>query len=135
MDLDQLRAHGAFAYVQGLDPDRSDFLALARKLPFMLHTNGLLATWAHLLAKKKARENVLVLKILADHLRAAAPRLGLDVAPTGNAEKILNVWIDVQDGLTGLALRKNTAEVLAFSVWLKRAAEALCDTGTREAAP
>ncbi|HEY2292147.1 MAG TPA: type III-B CRISPR module-associated protein Cmr5 [Thermoanaerobaculia bacterium] len=137
MDLDQLRAHNAFAYVQNLGANRSDFLALARKLPFMLHTNGLLATWAHLLAKKKERENVLVLQALSAHLRAAASRLGLGIASTGDAWKIFEDWVDAQHGLTGLALRKSSAEALAFSIWLKRAAEALCDTGveTKETAP
>jgi len=129
MDLDQLRAHHAFTYVQGLSGNRSDFLALARKLPFMLHTNGLLATWAHLLAKKNERENLLGLQALATHLRAVAARLRLDVAPAGDAPAVFDRWVDPQDGLTGFALRKNTAEALAFSVWLKRAAEALCDAG------
>ena len=135
MDLDQLRAHHAFTYVQDLREHRADFLALARKLPFMLHTNGLLATWAHLLAKKKDPENALVLQALATHLRALALRLGLDVLAEGAARKIFDRWVDAQHGLTGFALRKNTAEALAFSVWLKRAAEALCDTGEPEHSP
>jgi CRISPR/Cas system CMR-associated protein Cmr5 small subunit len=129
MDLDQLRAHHAFTYVQGLQGDRSDFLTLARKLPFMLHTNGLLATWAHLLAKKKARENGFVLQALSTHLRAVAARLRLDVPSAGDAHAIFDRWVSSQGGLTGFALRKNTAEALALSLWLKRAAEALCDTG------
>ncbi len=135
MDLDQLRAHHAFTYVQDdLGEHRADFLALARKLPFMLHTNGLLATWAHLLAKKKDPE-ALVLQALATHLRALALRLGLDVLAEGAARKIFDRWVDARHGLTGFALRKNTAEALAFSVWLKRAAEALCDTGESEHSP
>ena len=130
MDLDQHRAHSAFTYVQGLDRHRSEFLALARKLPFMLHTNGLLATWAHLLAKPhKAPENRLALEVLSSHLRTVAGRLGLTIAPTGDAGTIFDGWVSPQHGLTGFALRQNTAEALAFSIWLKRAAEALCDTG------
>jgi CRISPR/Cas system CMR-associated protein Cmr5 small subunit len=136
MDLDQLRAHNAFTHVQGLDRNRSEFLALARKLPFMLHTNGLLATWAHLLARpKKAPENARALQALSTHLRAVAVRLRLDVAPAGDEQKIFDRWVNAQNGLTGFALRKNTAEALAFSTWLKRAAEALCDAGTPEASP
>lgn len=136
MDLDQLRAHRAFTYVQNLPGHRSEFLALARKLPFMLHTNGLLATWAHLLAKrKKDPEKDFVLQALSTHLREASPRLGLGIAPAGEAQKVFDRWVDARDGLTGLALRKNTAEALAFSVWLKRAAEALCDTGEASSPP
>lgn len=127
MHRDQVRARNAFQFVQGPIQDPDDLLALARKLPVMLQTNGLLATWAHLLAKNGS-EYEQALTALTSHLRS----LGLagEVTP----EALFGLWVDARRGLSSLELRRRTAEAIEFSVWLKRAAEALCDTGSGGAA-
>jgi CRISPR/Cas system CMR-associated protein Cmr5 small subunit len=128
MHRDQVRARNAFQFVQGPIQKPADLLALARKLPVMLQTNGLLATWAHLLAKKGS-EYEQALTVLTRHLQS----LGLagDTAP----EALFNGWVDARNGLSSVELRRRTAEGIEFSVWLKRAAEAVCDTGSGGAAP
>jgi CRISPR type III-B/RAMP module-associated protein Cmr5 len=125
MHRDQIRARNAFQSVQGVTQKKEELLALARKLPVMFQTNGLLATWAHLLAKsKEGSEHEKVLAALAGHFRS----LGL----AGNAAPValFNSWIAAQEGLSSYELRRRTAEAIEFTVWLKRAAEALCDTGS-----
>jgi CRISPR/Cas system CMR-associated protein Cmr5 small subunit len=128
MNLQQLRAQHAFAFVQGYRGDRNDFLGLARTLPVMLQTNGLLATWAHLLAKaKKDEEYREALKALLEHFRAAPLRL---VPDHGDAGKVFTgLWNAPASAASGAQLRRLTAEAIAFAVWLKRAAEALLDEG------
>ncbi len=125
MNADQERGRRAFAFVQGYPGDHADLLGLARALPVMLRTNGLLATWAHLLKKEKPEHAAAAGALLA-HLRA----LSL-VPPEGSAVKVfLDCWTAPAGGASGLQLRRLTAEAVAFSVWLKRAAEALLDDGT-----
>lgn len=115
--LDQQRAANAYAAAVPGEGD-VDF----QRLPAMLQTNGLLATWAFLLAKKdKGRA---ALDALLRHLRTRAD-LGV---PPGTAHEVFRTWVGEPGGdaggLGGPALRTLTAEALAFSVWLKRAAEA-----------
>jgi CRISPR/Cas system CMR-associated protein Cmr5 small subunit len=131
MQRDQVRARHVFSFVRGPLQSSAEFLALARKLPIMLQTNGLLATWAHLLAKGKP-EHKAALKALADHLRDLDPSMGTDSPDPAN---LFNTWIDAQRGLTGAALRAKTAEAVQIAVWLKRAAEALCDSAAQAGAP
>ena len=72
MNLEQSRAGNAFAQVQKIrDPSQAkDFLNLARQFPAMLQTNGLLASWAFLLAKGKGQgEHWAVLQALLGHLK------------------------------------------------------------------
>jgi hypothetical protein len=134
VNLEQVRAHDAFTFVQGLPAgQRRDFLQLARKLPVMLQTNGLLAAWAHLLAKSGSAS--------AEH-RSAVEALLAHLASRGLAaggqepEAAFLGWTSPEpgQGLSGLRLRELSAEALAYSVWLKRAAGALCDTGGAGAA-
>lgn len=134
MNLDQIRASHAFSSVQKIPKGKQgEFLQLARKLPVMLQTNGLLATWAHLLAKRKEsarNEFDEAAAILLQHFRHPGVNLAGDAKR--DSEKIFfEVW--TLEGEGGLPLRRRTAEALQFSVWLKRAAEALCDKG--EATP
>lgn len=127
MNLEQVRAHNAFSFAQRIGGD-ADFLRLARKLPVMLHTNGLLATWAHLLASKRTK----IAEALLEHFQQE----GVPVLhPRGNGplEVFTQEWTG-DDGLSGLELRRLTAEAVLYAVWLKRAAEALCDTGEAEPA-
>jgi CRISPR/Cas system CMR-associated protein Cmr5 small subunit len=128
MHRDQIRARNAFQFVQGTIRNPADLLALARKLPVMLQTNGLLATWAHLLAKNGS-EYEQALAVLASHLQSL--RLAGDATP----EALFNAWVDVRTGLSSVDLRRRTAEAIEFAVWLKRAAEAVCDTGSGASAP
>jgi CRISPR/Cas system CMR-associated protein Cmr5 small subunit len=123
MHRDQVRARNAFRFVQGPLQDAGAFLTMARKLPVMLQTNGLLATWAHLLAKNNS-EHQEALAALTSHLQS----LGLagQLTPSG----LFDDWIDADRGLSSAELRRRTAEAMEFSVWVKRAAEALCDMGT-----
>jgi CRISPR/Cas system CMR-associated protein Cmr5 small subunit len=127
MNLDQLRAHTAFTFVQGYKGKRDAFLGLARTLPVMLQTNGLLAAWAHLLSKSKKEEYRGALDALLAHFRATPLRL----VPAGGdpASVFTGIWNAPASPATGLQLRRLTAEAIAFSVWLKRAAEALLDEG------
>ncbi len=124
MNLDQVRADDAFSFVQGLakGEEQEKFLGIARKLPAMLQTNGLLATWAYLLSKKKVEGRA------AEALLAHFRRAGLDVPAEGAPTDVFTrVW--VRPGLSSRRLRQLTHEAIVYSVWLKRAAEALCDTG------
>jgi CRISPR/Cas system CMR-associated protein Cmr5 small subunit len=143
MHLDQERARRAFAFVQTVasrkapeskqapeggdanvesdGPSDNKFLALARKLPVMLQTNGLFATWAHLLAKDK-EEHRDALNALTQFFHFRDAELPTD------REKLFQQWID-DAPLDGPELRRWTAEAIEYSVWLKRAAEALLDTG------
>jgi hypothetical protein len=45
----------------------------------------------------------------------------------GTPSAIFDRWIDVREGLSSPGLRRLTAEAIEYAVWLKRAAEALCD--------
>ena len=127
MNRDQVRARNAFGFVPArLTSSPADFLQLVRKLPVMLQTNGLLATWAYLLAKeKKDRQDIA--KALLEHLRDSG------VAPASASRDaravFLNDWTGPQARLGTGELRRLTAEAIIYAGWLKRAAEAVCDTG------
>jgi CRISPR/Cas system CMR-associated protein Cmr5 small subunit len=126
LNLDQLRARHAFAFVQGIGDTemRSKFLQIARKLPTLLQTNGLLATWAHLLAKEKAEAQAAA--ALLGHFRG----VGLPVPAEGTPLAVLTgTWLAAGAGLSSRDLRRLTHEAIIYSAWLKRAAEALCDAG------
>jgi CRISPR/Cas system CMR-associated protein Cmr5 small subunit len=144
MNLEQARGHAAFSFVQSIpDGRRADFLGVAQKLPVMLQTNGLLATWAHLVAKggparvaapaASLDENALAARALLDHLRPHAPA-NLFTAADGTVEALLALWRTEPAGASGVTLRRLTAEAIRYSVWLKRAAEALLSGSTGEAA-
>lgn len=119
MHLDQKRAEFAFRFVQKVPPPvRKDFLSLARSLPVMFQTNGLLATWAHLLAKK-GEEYDKTLDALMEYFGDRGMSTGTD------GKAVFHEWIQ----LASFELRRRTAEAIEYAVWIKRAAEALCDTG------
>ena len=138
VDLDQVRARHAFARMgpvaerEGL---RAEVLALARRLPEMLQTNGLLAAWAFLLAKRErepAREELE--EAIREHLVDEAVGLSRDVG------KLDRIFADEGGGddrptLSGHELRRLSAEAVVYAGWLKRAAEALCATAEEEAQP
>jgi CRISPR/Cas system CMR-associated protein Cmr5 small subunit len=113
--LDQRRAASAYTYAAtAADLDR------AQKLPAMLQINGLLATWAFFLSNSETP----LLDALLGYLRSL-PDLAV---PEGSAEAVFLHWVGgpagASGGIGGSLLRALTAEALAWSVWLKRAAEA-----------
>ncbi|KAA3657431.1 MAG: type III-B CRISPR module-associated protein Cmr5 [Calditrichaeota bacterium] len=123
-NLEQQRAYRAFQKTGEISAgDKKDFLGLAQRLPAMLQNNGLLATWAFLLTKN---EGVFpkMLDVLKNHLR----EMGFENEVTDNAPKaIFQNWTDPHMGLNGTKLMQLTAESIAFSGWMKRAAEAICE--------
>ncbi len=109
--VEQQRAARAFAAAREIDRE------LAKKLPVMLQTNGLLASFAFLMKKAEAAR---LRQVLLQQLRARINAL----VPEGAEIAIFERWCDAQHGLTGKDLRRLSSEALAFAVWLKRAAEA-----------
>lgn len=124
--LEQIRAKYAFEIASQVGQNK-EFLSLARNIPSMLQTNGLLATWAFLLAKDKP-EHRRIRQSLFAHFTSDG--CNLSVPDNLNDTSIFtDYWTNNNSGDRGLILREFTQEAIAFSVWLKRAAEALCDTG------
>jgi len=112
---EQIRARRAYTALEEHPEELADW---AESLPTMLQTNGLLATWAHLLSKREAS---MVLQTLADHLWHWENRHGAQPTPRA----VFVGWVsDDQAQLTGTRLRRLTDEALAFAVWLKRAGKA-----------
>jgi hypothetical protein len=131
--LDQRRAAAAYA---GIGEAKKDVVVLARKLPDMLRTNGLLATWAFLLSKElKDKPTPTPLPIVLAHLRS---RPDLEVPESGDTRAAFLHWVGgpagAAGGVDGPELRALTAEALAFAGWLKRAAEARGDVAEGEGA-
>lgn len=123
--LDQRRAALAYQAIAGAD---ADTVRLARGLPDLLRTNGLLAAWAFLI--KKDMKKTKLLPILLQHLRDLPE---LEIPEPGNAggvedaKAVFRHWVGGatgdRGGVSGPQLRALTAEALAFAGWLKRAAE------------
>lgn len=124
-NLEQLRARRAFAKAGEIaeTEGKKDFLSLARSLPAMLQNNGLLATWAFLLSKDTAQHKA-ILTILLKHLRSDC--FNFPIQRDTPAAVFIHDWTG-QTPLQGPQLMRLTAEALAFSGWLKRASEALCN--------
>ncbi|MEW6364128.1 MAG: type III-B CRISPR module-associated protein Cmr5 [Acidobacteriota bacterium] len=117
--LDQLRAERAYGTAES-NKGNKDFADLAEKLPTMFQTNGLLATWAFLLAKKHHD----MAQDLLCYLRT--PVLDLKV-PAGDDVTVFRRWVGDLEGatcLTGSELRRLTDEAIAYAGWLKRATQA-----------
>jgi len=133
INLEQIRAQRAFAQATiaagfGKD-DREEYLSFAKNLPAMFQNNGLLATWAFFLSKDKKAHQTLLTALL-DHFQKhfRDPQLEFTVAESiGPKEVFINYWTRAGKELNGMQLMQLTAEAVAFSGWLKRAAEALCD--------
>lgn len=129
INLEQIRARRAFAKAAEVARPNSgieakEYLSLARNLPAMFQNNGLLATWAFMLSKQDKKHFKVLLKALLDHFRDGQFNLG--VANTDEAKVFIEEWTG-KTPVTGPQLMQLTAEAIAFSGWLKRAAEALCD--------
>jgi CRISPR type III-B/RAMP module-associated protein Cmr5 len=127
--LDQIRAAHAYA---ALDTASDEEAELARRLPDMLRTNGLLATWAFLIKKERDKEEVSKPPLLAsvlEHLRSIESLAGQVRA--GSPEEVFRAWIGTGQapGIEAAKLRALTAESLALAGWLKRASEARASSG------
>ncbi len=128
-NLEQIRAKRAYEKAReaaGKD-HRKDYLKLTRNLPAMFQTNGLLATWAfHLSLKDKPNHKAseVALKAILEHFQSPPFNLA------GSGKTIESIFTGEWTATTGFdneKLMRLTAEAIAFSGWLKRAAEALCD--------
>jgi hypothetical protein len=93
----------------------------------MLQTNGLLAAWAFLVAKQeRAREDLS--RALLRHFQDQQVGLVTGSASLTAQDALLRLWTGPQ-AAGPAALRRLTAEAIVYAGWLKRAAEAICDTG------
>ena len=89
----------------------------------MLQNNGLLATWAFLLAKDRT-EHQKVWDALFDHFSATLP-----MSENLNVQNIFTELFTSETKMNGHKLRQFTEEALKYSGWLKRGAEVFCDVG------
>lgn len=133
-NLEQIRAQKAFDQAGKAarydDSDRKEFLSLARSLPSMFQNNGLLATWAFLLSKKDKKAHQALLNTMLKHFQAHFRSADLEFTTVESLhpeQVLINYWVRSGRELKGEQLMLLTAEAIAFSGWLKRAAEALCD--------
>jgi CRISPR/Cas system CMR-associated protein Cmr5 small subunit len=122
--LEQLRA--THAYEAAATHRTAEFVDLARKLPTMFQQNGLLASWAFLLAKAKGNmqsTHGLAIEVIAAYLREE--RLGFGELMSTTPHECFLQWIGVNaNALSGFEMRRLSDETLAFSGWLKRAVAA-----------
>ncbi|RMG32553.1 MAG: type III-B CRISPR module-associated protein Cmr5 [Methanobacteriota archaeon] len=126
-NVNQIRAQIAFDEIAQLSASQhKDFKSLASNLPAMVQQNGLIATWAFLLAKNKDQHQS-ILNLLMAHYRANVSFLNI---PDGLSARdfYLTQLID-ENSQASKRLMELTAETIAFSGWIKRAAEALCTGG------
>ncbi len=116
---EQTRAQYAYAAAENIDGD------IAKKLPMLLRTNGLLATWAFLMAKgKKDGKYSEIAQELNNYLDSQMRELC-----EGTPEDSFKRWIGNQNNqnqrpLNGTQLRDLTEEAIEYAGWLKRAVEA-----------
>lgn len=125
-NLEQIRAKRAYDKARHAagQTHRKDYLKLTRNLPAMFQTNGLLATWAFHLSNKEKAHHETALKAILEHFQSPPFNLA------GSDKTIENIFTGewtATPGFDNEKLMQLTAEAIAFSGWLKRAAEALCD--------
>ncbi len=126
-NLNQIRAQIAFDEIAQLETTaHKDFKSLASNLPAMIQQNGLIATWAFLLAKNKDHHQS-ILSLLMAHYRKNVPFL--DIPEGLSAKDFYHNHLINENGQACARLMELTAETIAFSGWIKRAAEALCTGG------
>ncbi len=124
INLEQERAAFAFTNVKP-NSKLNGFASAAKNLPAMIQSNGLLATWAFLLAKeKKSPTHKKLADILTEYYKTFLPEYELNdiTRHTFFTEHLTKDGTRVAQNLMKL-----TAEAIAISGWIKRAAEALCE--------
>jgi CRISPR type III-B/RAMP module-associated protein Cmr5 len=116
---DQIRAADAWAAVTAWGAN-SDKRNLCEKLPAMLITNGLPATWAFLCAKPDRIELAqTVLRYLQQpYVPSVIRNMAANYQKADDAYRGWNLSMSID-------LRTLTDEIIAYSIWLKRAAEIL----------
>jgi len=132
-NLEQIRAKNAYNFVDiDVHGNFADFKTYAQKLPMMLRTNGLLATWAFLMVKKDKGKDTL--RALNEHLHeqfnTSIPEDYKDTFKNwvgySEVQQKKNLYLNNPNNpnLTQDLLREITEEAIEYSGWLKRAAEA-----------
>jgi CRISPR/Cas system CMR-associated protein Cmr5 small subunit len=124
--LDQIRAELAYKKIEEHQAI-TGFLSLAQNVPTMLQKNGLLASWAFLQSKSREHaEHRCLINIFMEHLRKSI--LLLNIPTNGDGLAVFKHWIETEGNgepnISTSDLRRITDEAIAFSSWLKRAAEA-----------
>ena len=127
-NLEQLRAKNAFSFIKNVSTmngkKREEIANRINQLPVMFHTNGMLATFAFLLSKNKEGKLNEMLENLLKHLKETKRFI---VPSDFNAYKIYlggEAWIE-PGRLQTNDFFTITDEMIKYSTWLKRAAEAL----------
>ncbi len=124
-NLEQIRAKNAYEFVDNVvNGTFADFKTHAQKLPMMLRTNGLLATWAFLMGKDKGKDTLTALNA---HLKQQFNNIVAE-----QYDDTFKNWVGYKENqqtpinpqLTHDLLREITAEAIEYSGWLKRATEA-----------
>ena len=126
-NLEQLRAKNAFAFMtkqkEKGHKKREKIGQIAKKLPVLFQSNGLLAGAAYLFSQRKKRaegdEYHIFLANIHDHLKNEAFSFGLIGADLQDV--FTEQWLD--KGFGTAPMRDITKEIVAYSGWLKRAAE------------
>ena len=124
--LERQRANFAYACAEngnGIEK-KSEYKAYVKKIPMLIKTNGLGATFAFVNAKSSAETDKAG---YAYHLLYQHTTEWLKQEPKGLiSERLINDnLVKVLIGLNSHEYRAVTNEVLAFLVWLKRFAEGL----------
>jgi CRISPR-associated protein Cmr5 len=123
VDLEMIRANYAYSKIgAAASKELGD---LAQKLPIMLKTNGLLATWAFIMSKREKNKAYKEMqKIIWEYFQNPALPLELRYLLL---EDIFNIGLS-----DSIKIRRLTDETIALSSWLKRAAETLCSNEAKE---
>ena len=115
-NMNKIRARESFTFVKN-NPNESD---LMKKLPVMFQVNGLLAGFAFLL---KGESHKKVATHLLEYLVGVHMLENIDASDPGN---VFADWVG-DGGLETIELFELTEEIIKYSTWLKRAAEALTE--------
>lgn len=121
VNLNQIRAKNAFSFIESYRKNEN-LMNIVKRLPEMIHNNGLLATFAFLM--KKQDERGILVDNLLNHLREEQLQL---VTPDFERDRIFDKnagWVN-PDNLNNSKFFAVTDEMIKYAVWLKRAAEAL----------
>lgn len=130
-NLEQLRARNAFSFIKQMleepnlnDKVKDDIAGKVSNLATMFQKNGVLATFAFLLAKNKDGKLQSLLNSLMNNLKESK-RTALATGPAANdIFQGENSWINSDEfNMTDLFIV--TDEMIKYATWLKRALEAL----------
>lgn len=133
-NLEQLRAENAFKFIEKVQ-NKKEIMDIAKRLPTMFHTNGLLATFAFLLKnedKLKMKKDGMEINLI-DNLIKHLKKTNRKAIPDDFKKEMIfngdNAWIDDSNFET-TDFFIITDEMIKYATWLKRAAEALATDQT-----